>query len=139
MSGNSLPLASADMASVFVDGAVQATGDVLANDSDIDGDPLGVAAVNGMAANLGAAVAGTYGTLVLGADGRYTYSLAADQANVLALAPGQIVTDVFHYTISDGVDHAVTTSVTRQNLLPQSEAFDNPAGWRSPIPARRRP
>jgi VCBS repeat-containing protein len=115
------------MASVFVDGAVQATGDVLANDSDIDGDPLGVAAVNGMAANLGAAVAGTYGTLVLGADGRYTYSLAADQANVLALAPGQIVTDVFHYTISDGVDHAVTTSVTRQNLLPQSEAFDNPA------------
>jgi VCBS repeat-containing protein len=128
MADNALPVASADSASVFVDGVVQATGDVLANDSDIDGDPLAVAAVNGLAANLGTTIAGTYGSLILGADGHYSYVLATGQANVQALLRGQTVSDVFHYTLSDGVSHATTTSITNQNLLTQSEAF-NSAAW----------
>ena len=124
---NALPVAVDDTASVSVGGTAQATGNVLANDSDADGDTLSVVALNGQTANVGTAITGTYGSLVLGANGQYTYVLASNQANVLALAPGQTVTDVFHYTVSDGVDHSTTTSVTNQNLITQSEAFDNTA------------
>jgi len=125
---NVLPVALPDTASVSVGGTTQVSGDVLSNDSDADGDAIGVTAVNGLTANVGQTLTGTYGSLVLGADGQYTYVLAANQANVLALAPGQTVTDVFHYSISDGVDHSTTTSVVHQNLLTQSEAFDS-AAW----------
>src|SRR6185312_2852225 len=125
---NVLPVALPDTASVSVGGTTQVSGDVLSNDSDADGDAIGVTAVNGLTANVGQTLTGTYGSLVLGADGQYTYVLAANQANVLALAPGQTVTDVFHYSISDGVDHSTTTSVGHQNLLTQSEAFDS-AAW----------
>ena len=72
---------------------------VLANDVDIDAGAMrGVSQVNGIASNVGAALAGTYGTLTLHADGSYTY--VADQAD--ALAAGVTATDTFHYTVSDG-------------------------------------
>jgi VCBS repeat-containing protein len=125
---NALPVALSDAAAVSVGVTAQATGNVLINDSDADGDTLSVTTLNGQTANVGATIAGTYGSLVLGANGQYTYVLAGNQANVLALAPGQSVSDVFHYTISDGVDHSTTVSVTNQNLITQSEAFDN-AAW----------
>ena len=125
---NAPPVAVADAASVTAGGAVQASGNVLANDSDPEHDPLSVTTVNGQAASVGTAIAGTYGALVLGADGQYTYVLAANQANVQALAPGQTVNDVFHYTVSDGNSHTTTTNVTSRNLLTQSEAFNN-AVW----------
>ena len=57
---------------------------MLANDTDADAsDVLTVSAVDGQAANVGAAVAGTYGTLTLDADGSYTYS-----PNAAAQQPG---------------------------------------------------
>ncbi len=124
---NLLPVALADTASISVDGPAQISGDVLTNDSDPDGDPIAVTAVNGLSANVGQTLTGTYGSLVLGANGQYTYVLAAGQANVQALGAGQTVTDVFHYTISDGVDHSTTTTTVHQNLLTQSEAFDSSA------------
>ncbi|WP_169736126.1 Ig-like domain-containing protein, partial [Roseomonas gilardii] len=103
---NSRPAAVADRAAVSEDGVLQATGNVLSNDTDADGDTLTVTAVNGLAAGVGTAIAGTYGSLVLGANGQYTYVLANSQANVQALAAGQTVTETFTYTVSDGQAHA---------------------------------
>ena len=53
---------------------------------------------SGSAGTVGAALAGTYGTLTLNSDGSYTY--VADKANALAL--GATADDVFTYTVSDG-------------------------------------
>ena len=53
-----------------------ATGNVLTNDTDVDaGDTKTVSAVNGVAGNVGASVAGTYGSVVIGSNGAYTYTL----------------------------------------------------------------
>jgi VCBS repeat-containing protein len=121
------PSANADSGSVKVAVTTQATGNVLTNDTDPEHDPLSVATVNGQAAGVGSTIAGTYGTLVLGANGQYTYTLS-NNAAVSGLAPGQAAQDVFHYTITDGHSHPVTTTVSTQNLITWSEAFDN-AAW----------
>ncbi len=47
--------------------------------------------------------AGLYGTLVIGANGAYTYTLNADNAAVNALDTGQTLVETFSYTISDGL------------------------------------
>ena len=87
----------------------RATGDVLANDGEPDGDPLTVTAVNGEAAGVGAAVQGRWGTLVLGADGGFAYQ--ADRAD--ALIAGQSRKDAFEYVASDGgLTAAATLTVT---------------------------
>ena len=57
-------------------GDPSATGNVLTNDTDVDtGDTKTVSTVNGSAGNVGVAVAGTYGSLTLNADGSWTYTL----------------------------------------------------------------
>lgn len=78
--------------------SVTASSGVLSNDSDPDiHDHLVVGAVNGLTANVGHEVKGTYGSLTLNADGSYAYT-----ANKGAL-PAQIVAqDTFNYTVSDG-------------------------------------
>ena len=58
----------------------------------------------------GTSVTGTYGTLTVGADGSYSY--AADQDAADALDVGDMVTESFNYTVSDGsggTDIAVIT------------------------------
>ena len=57
-------------------------------------------------------VAGTYGTLVLKADGTYTYTLDNDKSAVQSLAKGQTVTDTFTYTIKDDDGDSSTTTLT---------------------------
>ena len=89
------------------------TGDVIDTsstdnyDTDADGDTLTVTSVrtgssegNGTAGTVGAALTGTYGQLTLNANGSYTY--VANQSAADALDPGDIVTDSFNYTVSDG-------------------------------------
>ncbi|MBB5515896.1 VCBS repeat-containing protein [Rubricella aquisinus] len=89
-------------------GDATATGTVLANDTDVDAtDVLSVAraASDGgvlSAANVGAAIVGTYGALTLAADGTWTYLLDDSDPDTEALAPGEVVTDVFSYEVSDG-------------------------------------
>lgn len=85
--------------------SVTASAGVLSNDSDPDiHDHLVVGAVNGLTANVGHEVKGTYGSLTLNADGSYAYT-----ANKGAL-PAQIVAqDTFNYTVSDG--HGGTSTV----------------------------
>ncbi|MET0270832.1 MAG: Ig-like domain-containing protein, partial [Sphingomonas sp.] len=97
---NRAPVAADDTAAVAEDAT--AAGNVLANDRDADaGDVLHVTALGGegIAAGGTRSVAGTYGTLTLGADGGYTYTPA--NAAAQALRAGQSATDSFTYAISD--------------------------------------
>ena len=128
------PVAVSDTGSVTKGTALVATGNVLLNDSDPEGGPLSVSAVNGQAARVGTTLAGTYGTLLLGADGHYTYTLASNQANVQALGAGQVATETFHYTLSDGQPHLVQRPGPWQNLLSFSEALDSSAWSRFSVP-----
>ena len=85
------------------------TGDVLANDTDADGDAsLVVSAISG--GTLGQGVAGTYGTLTLNANGSYTY--VANQSGADGLAADATATDVFTYTVSDGAGTTDTATLT---------------------------
>ena len=108
---NDAPVAIADTDAVNEDGAVtqSAVTGVLADDTDADsplGDTKTVSAVNGSAGSVGAAVAGTLGTLTLNADGSYSY--VADRADVLAA--GVQATDTFNYTVTDA--RGATSSTT---------------------------
>jgi VCBS repeat-containing protein len=103
------PLAGADAAALDEDGilAISSVNGVLANDSDPDNDSLNVSSIRtgtesglGIIGTVGQALAGSYGTLTLNADGSYTY--LADQSTADALAEGEIATDTFTYTIDDG-------------------------------------
>ena len=51
---------------------------------------------------------GTYGTLIIGADGSYTYT--ADQSAADALDAGETADDVFTYTVTD--ENGATTTAT---------------------------
>ena len=79
----------------------------LAGDSDPDGDSLTISAVAGSAGNVGVAVAGTYGSLTLNADGSYTYN-ASNTSAIDSAATGSHPIDTFTYTVSDG-DGGTTT------------------------------
>ena len=129
VTGNT-PVVNPDTAAVAEGGTLVATGNVLANDTDGAGKTLTVAAVNGTAVSATGTttIVGTYGTLVIQANGQYTYTLASNQANVVALATGQVVPDAFNYTVSDGQTYDQTTTQTVQNLITQSEAF-NVSPW----------
>jgi VCBS repeat-containing protein len=129
VTGN-IPVVTPDTASVAEGGTLVATGNVLANDTDGTGKTLVAATVNGTAVSTTGTttIVGTYGTLVIQANGQYTYTLASSQANVLALATGQVVPDVFDYTVSDGNTYTQSTTQSAENLITQSEAF-NSAVW----------
>ncbi len=90
--------------------APQTTGNVLPNDGDVDandglivvGIRTGAEADSGTAGVIGQPIIGLYGTLVLNADGSYTYTIDQNNPAVLAAAGlGQILRDVFTYTIND--------------------------------------
>ena len=100
-------------------GVATTTGNVLTNDTDVDitdtHEVVGVAAgTEGGAPSggVGAPIAGTYGSLVLNADGSWTYTLDNDNAATDALAQDQEVSDVFTYTESDGHGGTSTTTLT---------------------------
>lgn len=90
--------------------APHTSGNVLPNDSDVDaGDGLTVTGIrsgqeagSGSAGLIGQPIAGQYGTLLLNADGSYTYTIDLSNRDVLAAAGlGQVLRDYFTYTISD--------------------------------------
>jgi VCBS repeat-containing protein len=84
------------------DESVILTGDVLANDSDPDGDSLSVTDVDGSDVDGDTVIDGEYGTLTINSDGTYTYELDSDNTDVKGLSDGQTLTETFTYTISDG-------------------------------------
>ncbi|MEC5127652.1 Ig-like domain-containing protein [Verrucomicrobiales bacterium BCK34] len=89
-----------------------ATGNVLSNDSDPDGDTLSVSAVNGTGANTGVPVAGSYGSITINSNGSYNYALNNNNATVQALGVGETATETFSYTASDGNGGSATASLT---------------------------
>jgi trimeric autotransporter adhesin len=135
VTGNSdIPIAANDTANVTEDGNLVATGNVLANDTDPDGKTLTVATVNGVTISGTTTIVGTYGTLVIQPNGQYTYTLANAQANVRALDNGQLASDAFTYTVSNGETYSETTTQTIENLITASQAIGT-APWGAILPA----
>ena len=115
---NDGPTTSADIAALREDAVAIATGNVLANDRDIDAtDILRVANPRN--------AQGTYGNLTLAADGSYSYALNNGAANVQSLRAGQQVTDSFAYVATDGLATSannLTVTVTGTNDGPVASA-----------------
>ncbi|MEH2369687.1 Ig-like domain-containing protein, partial [Nostoc sp.] len=105
---NNPPTANNDTATVNEN--ISVTGNVLTNDTDPDaGDILTVAAVNGVAANVGNQITLTSGALLtLNANGTYTYN---PNAQFESLGAGATASDSFNYTISDGKSGTSTATV----------------------------
>ena len=115
------------------------TGNVLTNDTDVDvtGEAKAVSAVRtgteaagtGTTGTLGAALAGTYGSLTLNAGGSYTYVINETNPTVQALRTGQSVSESFTYTVSDAgglTDVAqLTITVNGANDAPAANADTN--------------
>ncbi len=104
-------------------GDPSAAGNVLTNDLDVDsGDTKTVVAVNGEALNVGQPLTGTYGTLTLLANGNWSYALDNADPDTNALAQGQVVTEVFTYTMADAdgatSSSSLTVAVTGTNDAP---------------------
>ncbi|MBE7190454.1 Ig-like domain-containing protein, partial [Jatrophihabitans endophyticus] len=133
---NDNPVAAADTASATEAGGVNnqtagvnPTGNVLSNDTDPDA-PGGFASapangetqtVTGVAfgttpsgSGVGTSINGTYGALVLNADGTYTYTVDNTKPSVEALNTGDHPTDTFTYTMQDaaGASSNATLTVT---------------------------
>ena len=116
---NDAPVAVADVGTAVEAGAVagaNATGNVLANDTDVDaGEGKTVTALSG--GTVGSALAGAYGSLTLDTDGSYSYAVNNANAAVQALrTAGQTLSEAFTYTVTDtaGATSSTTLTITIQ-------------------------
>ncbi|MFO0181097.1 MAG: VCBS domain-containing protein, partial [bacterium] len=99
-----------------------ATGNVLANDTDIDSVGTGeTKSVSGVApgtigsasGSVGSSVTGTYGAITIGSTGAFTYVVDESNTAVQALRlTSQTLSDVFTYTVTDAGGLTSTTQVT---------------------------
>ena len=104
------------------------------SDSDADSSAsLTVSAIrtgssegSGTSGSVGSALTGTYGQLTIAADGSYSY--VANQSAADDLDAGDIVTDSFNYTVSDGT--ATDTAVITITVIGVNDApvADNETG-----------
>ncbi|RWI93539.1 MAG: adhesin [Mesorhizobium sp.] len=99
-------------------GGNNGSGNVLANDSDVDSAGLTVTGIRtggvenaGTAGSVGVGLVGAHGMLTLNSNGSYTYVVNENDPTVQALNVGGSTTDTFNYTVSDGslTDTAVLT------------------------------
>ncbi len=120
---NDAPLANADANAVVESGVNPgntafpgtplATGNVFSNDTDPDAaDTMTVITVNGLAANVGAVISGTYGSVRINADGSYTYSLDNTLPATQALTQGQVISEVFNYNLNDTAGATSSSTLT---------------------------
>jgi VCBS repeat-containing protein len=88
---------------------------------------------------VGTPFVGTYGNLVLNADGSYTYTLKTDPATVAALQAldtGETLSDAFNYTMRDGdLDTDGATLTITINGANDAPTVQNNAVWMSSDPA----
>ena len=101
---NDAPMVALDVNHTTEDGEVAATGNVLANDHDLDAGTV-------LQVNDPGAYRGSYGELAITADGSYVYTLNNNLASVQSLGRHQALSEQFEYTITDGITH-VTSSLT---------------------------
>ncbi|MBM3964384.1 MAG: DUF4347 domain-containing protein, partial [Planctomycetes bacterium] len=123
---NDTPVALADTATAVEAGGVSngtagtnPTGNVLANDTDVDsGDTktvsgVAVGTVGSASTNVGTNVTGTYGTINIGSTGAYTYTVDNTNTAVQSLrTSANTLTDVFTYTMTDGGGLTSTSQIT---------------------------
>ncbi len=102
-----------------VAGNADASGNVLANDTDVDtGDTKTVTGVasglklGDVSGHVDASVAGKYGTVTINGDGTWTYHLDNTLAATQALAQGAHGNDVFTYTMKDANGASSTATLT---------------------------
>ncbi|MBB3207905.1 CSLREA domain-containing protein, partial [Rhodopirellula rubra] len=118
-----LPVAESDMATAVEAGGLNnaspgsdPSGNVLANDAANNGKVVvGVdAGITALATgDVGTEVVGTYGSVVIDANGDFTYTLDNDNLAVEALrTSGEHVTDVFTYSMEDNDSNSSTTQLT---------------------------
>lgn len=95
------------------------TANVFGNDLDIDSDPdnFTVTAINNNHAWVDQPVFGDYGTLILQADGDYTYVVDTSDPAVIALSANDTLNDSFTYQMNDGdtinpLDSSATLTIT---------------------------
>ncbi len=98
-----------------ITGTGEATADTLGTDTPIN--VVGVVTTNTgadleSAVTVGADIIGTYGKINIAADGSYTYTLDNTDPDTQALLDGDVVTDVFTYTIKDADGDLSHTTVT---------------------------
>ncbi|WP_442511291.1 VCBS domain-containing protein [Novipirellula sp. SH528] len=106
------PLVTPDADLIYEDDPIgTVSGNVLTNDADPEGVPLTVAAVQGDPAAVGDTISMTYGSVSIGSDGSYLYTLANAQSNVQSLADGETVTELITYAATDG-QFASTSDLT---------------------------
>lgn len=111
-SGSNVGLATGLASVVTASGAIipkvsnsTVSSNVLTNDTDVEGDPFVVVNIQSTSENTAVAssgstyINGTYGWLKIAADGSYTYTLDETRAATHALTTGQVVNEVFTYTI----------------------------------------
>ncbi len=125
---------------------INPTGDVLANDTDVDADANGetkavAGVVAGVAASasgsVGSSVTGAYGEITINADGTYAYMV--DNANVAVQAlrtSGQTLDDIFTYSMIDTAGAISTTQITitiqGNNDAPTATAITNDSVYELP-------
>lgn len=106
---NDAPTAVADTASITKGATAPITGNVRTNDTDPDANAtLSVKSVTG--GTVGQPITGTYGSIVINADGSYSYTLNNADPDTQALGTGQTGTETFTYTITD--EHGATSTTT---------------------------
>ena len=114
-----VPLAANDAASIGEDAAPNTvSGDLKANDrpgaDDGNGVPVTAVSFGAAAGVLGSPLATSYGSIVVNADGTYSYTLDNNNAAVNALKDGETLTETVSYTIvdADGDPSAATLTIT---------------------------
>lgn len=96
-----VPTARPDFNSSASESMLTLTGNVLGNDTaGADGTSVTPATLTG-----------TYGTLVLGSDGSYTYALDTSDPDFIALA-GSSASELFTYTLTDGDGDSSSATLT---------------------------
>ncbi|WP_372720511.1 VCBS domain-containing protein, partial [Novipirellula sp.] len=127
---NDAPITSDDTSIAVEAGGVanatagsNATGNVLANDTDVDaGDTKSVIGVQlgnvgSASGSVGASVTGNYGQIVINSDGSYTYTINQNNAAVQALrTASDTLQEVYTYTMHDtaGLESTAQVTVTIQ-------------------------
>jgi VCBS repeat-containing protein len=112
------PVAVNDVNSVTEDGPTVATGNVRGNDTlgadNANGVPVTSVSVGSVAGTVGAAVATPHGSIVVNADGSYTYTLNNADPAVQRLIVGETLTETVRYTITDadGDTSSATLTIT---------------------------
>ncbi|NQV69649.1 MAG: DUF4347 domain-containing protein [Pseudohongiella sp.] len=123
--GNDTPIAVADTASAYEAGGIanaalgsNPSGNLLSNDTDVDtGDGKSVSAFSTSGGSTGSvdgstALSGTYGTLTVGTNGSYTYTVDNSNTTVQALALGGSVSESFNYTVKDTAAATASSTLT---------------------------